>query len=204
MGHSLGGAVCFMYAASFPDDVSQYISIDLYGPSVRNVKKNAAMTGACIDKALEYETLPPSKLPCYKYDEMVDVAMDAYGGSIDRECSKILMRRGMKEAPNDSKGYFFARDVRLKVSILGLFTLDQVLAYAELTKCNVLNIKAMPGMKHESEETYPKVMDALRKNANVEYHEVPGTHHIHLTTPERIADIISSFLLNPDAGADAV
>lgn len=35
MGHSLGGAICFMYAASFPDDVSQYISIDLYGPSIR-------------------------------------------------------------------------------------------------------------------------------------------------------------------------
>lgn len=204
MGHSLGGAICFMYAASFPDDVSQYISIDLYGPSVRNLKKNAAMTGTCIDKALEYETLPTSKLPCYSYDEMVGIAKDAYTGSIDKKSAEILMIRGMKEAPKEhsKNGYFFSRDLRLKVSVLGMFSLEQVLAYAELIKCNVLNIKAVPGMQHEREDVYPLVMDALRKNADVEYHEVPGTHHLHLTTPERIADIISSFLLNPDANSE--
>lgn len=205
MGHSLGGAVCFMYAASFPDEVAQYISIDLYGPSVRNLKKNATMTGKCIDKALEYETLPESKLPCYSYDEMVSVAMDAYNGSIDRKSAEILMIRGMNEAPkNVSKnGYFFSRDLRLKVSLLGLFSLEQVLAYAELIKCHVLNIKAIPGMVHENEEVYPTVINAIRKNATVEYHEVPGTHHLHLTTPDRIAGIISEFLLSPDAINDS-
>lgn len=205
MGHSLGGALCFMYAASFPDDVSQYISIDLYGPSVRDTKKIAAATGSCIDKALEYETLPASKLPCYTHDEMVSVAKDAYRGWIDKDAAAILMIRGMKEAPkfHSKDGYFFARDLRLKVSTLGLFTLEQVLAYAELIKCHVLNIKAVPGIEHEREDIYPMVMDAIRKNATVEYHEVPGTHHLHLMTPERIAGIISAFLLNPDSMNDS-
>lgn len=205
MGHSLGGAVCFMYAASFPDDVAQFISIDIYGPTIRNVKNNAAITGNCVDKALEYETLPESKLPCYSYDEMVLLAMDAYNGSIDRKSAEILMIRGMNEAPkNHSKGgYFFSRDLRLKVSVLGLFTIEQVLTFAELIKCHVLNIRAIPGLKHEREEVYPMVLDAIRKNATVEYHEVPGTHHLHLTSPERIASIISAFLLNPDAVNDS-
>lgn len=205
MGHSLGGAVSFMYAASFPDDVAQFISIDMYGPTIRSVKKNASITGTCIDKALEYETLPESKLPCYSYDEMVSLAMDAYNGSIDRKSAEILMIRGMNEAPkNHSKGgYFFSRDLRLKVSVLGLFSIEQVLAFAELIKCHVLNIKAIPGLKHEREEVYPMVLNAIRKNATVEYHEVPGTHHLHLTTPERIASIISAFLLNPDAVNDS-
>lgn len=200
MGHSLGGAVCFMYAASFPDDVAQFISIDLYGPSIRDLKKNARMTGHCIDKALEYEVLPTTKLPCYTYDEMVSLAMDAYNGSIDHEAAKILMIRGMNEAPkNHSKdGYFFSRDLRLKVSILALFSLEQVIAYAECIKCHVLNIKAIPGMKHEREDVYSMVVDAIRKNGTVEYHEVSGTHHLHLMTPESIAPIISSFLLSPE------
>lgn len=203
MGHSLGGAVCFMYAASFPDEVAQFISIDLYGPSIRDVKKNAASTGKCIDKALEYETLPESKLPCYTYDDMVSTAMDAYNGSIDRKSAEILMIRGMNEAPKTKDRYFFSRDLRLKVSILALFTIEQVLAYAELIKCHVLNIRAIPGLKHEREEVYGMVLDAIRVNATLEYHEVPGTHHLHLTTPERIAGIISAFLLNPDAGNDS-
>lgn len=200
MGHSLGGGLCFMYAACFPNEVLQYISIDLYGPSVRNLQKVAAMTGSCIDKALDYETLPKSKLPCYTHDEMVATAMDAYKGSVDKRGAEILMIRGMSEAPkpHSSNGYFFSRDLRLKVSILGLFSLEQVLVYAEQIKCHVLNIKANPGMKHEREDVYSIVMDAIRKNATVEYHEVNGTHHLHLTTPERIAPIISAFLLNPD------
>ncbi|XP_031619333.1 probable serine hydrolase [Contarinia nasturtii] len=204
MGHSLGGAVCFMYAASFPDEVSQFISIDLYGPSVRDLKKNAAMTGHCIDKALEYERLPASKLPCYSYDEMITVANDAYKGWIDRDAAKILMIRGMKEAPksHSKDGYFFSRDLRLKVSLLGMFSLEHVLAYAELIKCHVLNIRAVPGIELEKPEIYPMVLDAMRKNATLEYHEVPGTHHLHLMTPHRISGIISGFLLNPDSNND--
>lgn len=200
LGHSLGGALSFLYAASFPDDVSQFISIDLAGPTVRCHKKNAQMTGSCVDKALMYETLPESKLPCYKYDEMIDLVVDAYGGSIDRDSAIILMKRGMSKVSKDinEEGYHFARDLRLKVAMMGMFSLEQVLSYAELIKCHTLNIKAIPGMKFDNEEIYSMVIETMRKNANVEYHEVPGTHHLHLKDPESIAGIISAFLLNPD------
>lgn len=200
LGHSLGGALSFMYAASFPDDVSQFISIDLAGPTVRCHKKNAQMTGGCIDKSLLYESLPKSKLPCYKYDEMIDLVVDAYAGSIDRDSAVILMKRGMSKVPQETseEGYHFSRDLRLKIALMGMFSLEQVLSYAELIKCHVLNIKAIPGMKFENEEIYSMVIETMRKNANVEYHEVPGTHHLHLNDPESIADIISTFLLNPD------
>lgn len=179
-GHSLGGALSFMYAASFPDEVCQFISIDINGPPVRSLKKYAAMTGSCVDKAISYETLPKSKLPCYSYDEMIDLVVDAYSGGIDRDSAKILMIRGMSQLPeNISKdGYHFSRDLRLKVSLMGMFSLEQVLAYAEQIKCNVLNIKAVPGMKVENEEVYPLVIETMKKNANVEYFEVPGTHHL--------------------------
>lgn len=122
LGHSLGGALSFMYAASFPDDVDRFISIDLYGPTVRCLKKYASMTGACLDKMLSYENLPLSKLPCYSYEEMIKLVMDAYGGSIDRESAEILMIRGMSSAPKhiSKDGYFFSRDLRLKVSLMGM------------------------------------------------------------------------------------
>lgn len=164
------------------------------------------MTGSCIDKALEYETLPPTKLPCYSYDEMVSTAMSAYNGSIDRKSAEILMIRGMGEAPKNlcKDGYFFSRDLRLKVALLAMFSLEQVIAYAECIKCHVLNIRGVPGLKFDNEDVYPKVVDAIRKNATVEYHEVPGTHHLHLTTPERVAPIISAFLLNEGVCDDVV
>lgn len=203
MGHSLGGAVCFMYAASFPDEVAQYISIDLYGPTIRNVKKLAAMTGSNIDDVLKFEMNP--KQPSYPYDDIVSRAMKGYNAissiPIDQKSAETLLIRGMNVVPKKffQNEYSFSRDVRLRKSFLATFSLEQVLAYAELIKSHVLNIKAVPGMIHENDDVYPMVIDAIRKNAVVEYHEVVGAHHVHLMAPECIAGIISKFLLNPVA-----
>lgn len=85
-----------------------------------------------------------------------------------------------------------------------MFSLEQVLAYAEQIKCHVLNIRAVPGMKFDKEEVYGLVLDTMRQNANVTYVEVPGTHHLHLNTPDQIAEVISSFLLSPDPDSESI
>lgn len=193
IGHSLGGALSFMYAASFPDDVYKYISLDIAGPTVRDHKKLAENLGDCIDKILLYEVLPESKQPCYGYDDMISLVVDAYKGSVDERCCKILMDRGM--AKTKSGGYHFARDLRLKVSMMGMFSEVQVLAYAEQIKCHVLNIRANPGMCFGDPSVYPKVIEVLKKNAKSVYREVEGTHHVHLTEPEKVAGYIGDFLL---------
>jgi hypothetical protein len=92
--------------------------------------------------------------------------------------------------------YHFSRDLRLKVSMLGMFTESQVLTYAKQIKCEVLNIRAVPGMVFGDPTMYPKVIEAMRENAKrVVYEEVEGTHHVHLVNPERIYEIINDFLL---------
>lgn len=146
---------------------------------------------------LQYENLPESKLPCYTYDDMIDLVVDAYRGSVDRECVKVLMRRGMAPAPKHlhKDGYHFARDLRLKVSIMGMFSKDQVLAYAAQIKCEVLNIRGVPGMVFDDENVYPAVIEALRQSCKrLVYKEVEGTHHLHLMTPERVCEPITDFL----------
>lgn len=204
LGHSLGGALSFMYAASFPDNVEKFISIDIAGPTVRDHKKSAANTGESIDRFLKYENLPMSKMPCYEYEELIDIVVDAYAGSVDRDGAKILMQRGMGSAPKsiNEKGFHFVRDLRLKVSLLGMFSMEQVICYAEQIKCDVLNIRAIPGMKFDNEEVYPKILEHTRKNAkSVKYEEVPGTHHIHLNTAERVSKLIDEFLCNVQQSA---
>lgn len=194
LGHSLGGALSFMYAASFPEGVERLISVDIAGPTVRNLDRMANGTGAAIDRQLHYETLPASKMPSYSYDEMIDLVVDAYAGSVDRRSAKVMMRRGMSAGSNDSC-YHFARDLRLKVSGLAMFTLEQVLVYASKIRCEVLNIRGRPGMDFEDESTYQRTVDAMREGAKrLVYVEVEGTHHLHLVTPERVAPVIVDFL----------
>ncbi|CAO1305486.1 unnamed protein product [Diamesa serratosioi] len=197
IGHSLGGALSFMYAASFPNDVAKYISIDIAGPTIRDHEKLASSTGDCIDKSLLYETLPESKMPCYDYDEMIQLVLQAYGGSVDLESCKVLMKRGMAPAPASlsANGFHFSRDLRLKVSMLGMFSEEQLMFYAKQVKCQVLNIRGRPGMDFGDPNVYPKIMDILRANCKrLVYEEVEGTHHLHLVTPERIHKIVTDFL----------
>jgi hypothetical protein len=148
---------------------------------------------------MSYETLPITKQPCYSYEEMIDLVLDAYGSGIDRKSAEILMRRGMKPIvhPTNGPGFHFSRDLRLKVSLMGMFALDQVISHAEQIRCHVLNVRAVPGMKFEDESVYPLIIETIKKQAIVDYREVPGTHHVHLNAPERISEIISTFLLNP-------
>lgn len=197
IGHSLGGALSFMYAASFPEDVDKYICIDIAGPTVRDQKKMSMGTGDCVDKFLKYEDLPETKIPCYDYEEMIKLVLDAYGGSVDLESVKVLMKRGMAPAPEHlhKNGFHFSRDLRLKVSMMGMFSEQQVLNYAEQIRCRVLNIRGKPGMDFGDPTIYPKVIETMRKGAKeVVYEEVEGTHHLHLVTPERVAGIMSKFL----------
>lgn len=201
MGHSLGGALSFMYASCFSheEDTAKFISIDIAGPTVRQHEDLANKTGDSIDKALLYETLPMTKMPCYEYDEMIEIVLHAYAGSVDLESVKILMKRGMAPAPAslNKNGFHFSRDLRLKVSMMGMFSEEQVLTYAKQIRCEMLNIRGIPGMSFGDPSVYPKVIETIRKNAKrVVYEEVEGTHHLHLVTPERISDIVTDFLLS--------
>ncbi|XP_055598621.1 probable serine hydrolase [Uranotaenia lowii] len=198
MGHSLGGALSFMYAAAYPDQVESFISIDIAGPPARDHREQAANLGESIDRFLHYEKLPESKTPCYKYEDAVDVVHAAYEGSVDMQSVEILMRRGMSSALArfNKPGYYFARDLRLKVALMGMLGLEQVIAHAEKIKCRVLNIRADPGRTWENPEYYPSVIEAMKKSAReVIYLQIPGTHHIHLVNPERISIHVTRFLI---------
>ncbi|KAG7196535.1 hypothetical protein KM043_018558 [Ampulex compressa] len=194
LGHSLGGAISFLYAASFPDEVDALVCLDIASPSVKNPAKIVEITGDYVDKFLKYETLTNENMPCYEYEEMIDIVEDAYTGSVTRESAKILMKRGMQSAHTANR-YYFSRDPRLKVALLGSLSMDLVLAYAARIKCSYLNIRAVPGLKFDEPENYHSVLAQIKTSARkYEYHEIEGTHHVHMNNPERVAPIIINFL----------
>lgn len=51
---------------------------------------------------------------------MINIVENAYKGSVTRDSCKILMKRGMSPSPGGD-GYYFARDVRLKVFLSFFF-----------------------------------------------------------------------------------
>lgn len=194
VGHSLGGGIAFLYASIYPDDVKKYVSIDIASPSVRNFKKLCNQMGVSVDRFLSYEKKTIEDVPCYGYDEMLDIILDAHAGSIDRQGCEIMLRRGMKPATH-KEGFIFTRDPRLKFAALGMMTIDQVLEFASRIKCEVMNIRAVPGYQFDHPEYYNLVLDTIEKQAKkLERHFIEGTHHLHLTDAENVAPHIYNFL----------
>ncbi|CAH1180406.1 unnamed protein product [Phaedon cochleariae] len=195
IGHSLGGGIAFLYAAIFPNEVEKYVSIDIASPSVRSPKKMVDVLGSSMDKFLAYESKPVLEVPCYDYEDMLDVLVDAHAGSINRSGCEIMLKRGMKSSKNGS-GFVFTRDPRLKVSAAGFMTIEQVLEFASRITCEVLNIRASPGLKFDNPEHYTAVLDEMEKSAKrLERQVVEGTHHLHLNDADSVAPIICDFLL---------
>lgn len=195
LGHSLGGAIAFLYAASFPNDIKKYISLDIASPSVRDPKRMVRLIGPSTDKFLYYETLTEDKMPCYQYDEMLKIVHEAYAGGVDMEGCRTMLKRGMRKSDKKDDSYVFTRDPRLKLSAHGFFTMDQVLEFASCITCEVMNIRGNPGMKLDFPEYYNLVLDTIEKTAKkMERHVVEGTHHLHLNNPQNVADIIYDFL----------
>lgn len=197
LGHSLGGALSFMYAATFPDEVDRFISIDIASPAIKDPAKIADAIPDSINKFLKYEELTEENIPSYEYEDMVNIMYKAYLGSVTKENCKILLKRCIetKVSEDGKKAYYFNRDVRLKIAALAMITIDQAMEYAKRIKCKVLNIRAVPGMKWDHPEYYNQVLEQMRETAEfVEYHEIDGTHHIQLNNPERIIGPILQFL----------
>ncbi|RZC40750.1 Abhydrolase 6 domain containing protein [Asbolus verrucosus] len=195
IGHSLGGGIAFLYAATYPEDIAKYVSFDIASPSVRCPKKMVSGMADCVDKFLKYENLTMEQMPCYTYEEMIDIVHAAYGGAVTKQSCEVMMKRGMKPAVHKKGHYVFTRDPRLKVAALGFMTPDQVMEFASRIRCEVLNIRGKPGMKFDFPEFYEEVLDTIGKQAKrLERRVVEGTHHLHLNNPERVIDILHEFL----------
>lgn len=57
MGHSLGAAIGFLYAASYPDDTEMLISIDTVAPVIIDPSEIVKNTGPNVDKLVLFYTI---------------------------------------------------------------------------------------------------------------------------------------------------
>ncbi|KAJ8894790.1 hypothetical protein PR048_000097 [Dryococelus australis] len=195
MGHSLGSILSFMYACTYPDEVSSYIGIDALVPFAGSSKKLAERRGKSIDKILDTLSLDTKNRPTYTYEEAISLYEKGTNYSLTRKSCEVLMKRGTEKLANSR--YSFNRDLRLKYSIVTQWPLKNILQFAACVECNVLNIMADSGFRYNDveEKSYLETVDVLKKSAKYfEHHLVEGTHHVHINNPDRVAPLINNFL----------
>lgn len=144
MGHSLGGGICFLYAATFPDEVENFISLDILSATVTHTSLVLNTAADCIDKQLKFEDPIYKNQLVYSYEDMVSLVNDAYKGALTRQSCEIMLRRGSKLADN-GEGYIFRRDPRLKVAVFSAFAIEYVSTLRVLF-LEVEIVKQMPNL----------------------------------------------------------
>lgn len=186
VGHSLGGIVCALYAAAFPERVRRLVMIDSLGALSRPAEETIPQLRRALQKKRN-GSAPPAIYP-----DVETAARIREGGlsPLSAEAASLLVPRNMRSY---GVGYVWQTDARLRHPTALMMTEQQVEASLAAIKTPALFVRAEEGLL-----TYRKGLDQraalIRELTTV---DVPGGHHCHLdgdTTP--VSDAIKRFLFD--------
>jgi pimeloyl-ACP methyl ester carboxylesterase len=192
----MGSLLAFTFASLFPDNVDLVVGIDALKPQMRkperivdNIEKNVKNL-LIADMRNQQKSEPPS----YQYAELIEKLSEATMGSVTKEAAPFLLERAIKRSEKFPEKFYFTRDSRLKFNVQVSFSREIILEMIKRLHMPYLFIKCKDSPYYEDKKYFDEAVEAMRANDKFELHFVEGTHHAHLTTPEVMSDIISSFL----------
>ncbi|XP_046734816.1 probable serine hydrolase isoform X1 [Diprion similis] len=194
MGHSMGSMVVFLYASYFPQEMDFGIGIDLVKPPSIDVNKYSKIIAEHAENILRIEARTTDP-PTYGDEEIMHKWIKGTQYSLDEAACRLLMKRGVKEV---GKGEFiFSKDPRLitYTSFDSGYTHDHILKLAEQITCPYRLIKASDSPFYQDKNLVLETVEKMSINSSdFAYTVVPGKHHLHLTHPERVTEILNPFL----------
>lgn len=186
VGHSLGGIVCSLYAAAFPEKVRKLVMIDSLGALSYPVEQTIPQLRKSIAKKI---TGSGRQLV---YPDLASAARAREGGvsPLSHDAALTLIPRNLKASGD---GYVWRTDARLRHPSPLIMTEHQVLASLQAIRTPTLFVRADKGLL-ASRSGLEKRMEAVPGLQTV---CVPGGHHCHLDGDTRpVASTIEHFLEN--------
>lgn len=196
MGHSLGGILCYLYAALHPNTVDMLIQIDIIISFVGSPKLQLQEMAMCAEKLVtETERMDQSNLPTYTYSQLEELLHRGSNKSLEKENAKYIINRNVVQSQLYPNKFIFSRDGRIKYNTRYIGESGMFLEMAKrLQNLNHLVIRATKSKFINDSST--KVLNYLEKNnPNFQIHVMDGTHHIHLNNPIEVAKILTPFIL---------
>lgn len=186
VGHSLGGIVCSLYAAAFPEKVRKLAMIDSLGAFSYPADQTVPQLRKSIAKKIQGSGRQVA------YPDLASAARAREGGlsPLSHDAALTLIPRNLKASGD---GYVWCTDARLRHPSPLMMTEEQVLASLQALRTPTLFVRAEQGLL-ASRSGLDKRMEAIPGLQTV---QVPGGHHCHLdgdTAP--VASAIKHFLEN--------
>lgn len=183
IGHSLGGIVAQIMAATMPDRIDKVVLIDVFGSYS---KPTSTFTSQLRSYIINYN----KKIPHTKYRTIQEAIIHRAEINPQRQLSEegaaILAKGGLQFYD----GYYsWTYDIRLQIPYSVLLTDEQVNVIMDSFTSDCLLIIASQGIVKINDEQLVKVK--LQKNTH--FVELEGKHHLHLDTPIPVAKLINDF-----------
>jgi pimeloyl-ACP methyl ester carboxylesterase len=198
----MGASIGWFYASVCPSQVERIIAIDQIKPlTSKDAREAAESYGASLTTYLEAEKKYKNPQQSFRFEtalEILTAAHDNFGIKLNREGALCLIKRATKTAP-DGSGLNFTRDARLN-ALLGHKVDAQTLRefYSKMT-CEMLIILGKDGINDLTNPDIKCVYDGHAETAkNFKCVTIEGDHFVHLTDPEKVANIITDYVLSSD------
>ncbi|MBL4680465.1 MAG: alpha/beta hydrolase [Pseudomonadales bacterium] len=170
IGHSMGGQLASLVAATFPERVNQAIMIDGFAAEGTHTdKERVASNRQAIEKMLTAHTRPAKifkdvETMALRVKEATDQTLDA---------ARILVNRGHKEVDG---GVSWRTDPRIRYPSSSRSSRNQLNLMLKQSVSPALLIVAEQGDKWYQSE----IAQAELHHPNLKIVRIPGPHHIHL------------------------
>lgn len=194
MGHSMGSMSCFTYTTYLPDNVDLLICLDGLYPII--FPNHTERTGRLIQKFFKYSDIGSmsNEPPSYTFEEMEKKLHEGSKKSVQIECAKYILKRNIAPSRENPGLYYFTIDPRLKAGVHFMGVPSHFKDDGKRIHCPLLVCVPQYSPFFSNREFFEDYANTLKAQENVEWHFVPGSHHVHLNEPEHVQKLISTFL----------
>ena len=185
LGHSMGGGIASLMAGTWPDRIRRAVLIEGVGPFTNPPHEAPKRLRASIEQRRKLASRRPRV--CANRVAAARARVQHGYGTLSRAAADILVARGTEQIDD---GVRWRHDLRLQTSSAIRLTEAQVEAFLRGIRCPVLVVFADSDWRPPG-DLYRKRLPLI---ADCQCIECPGSHHLHLDTPEQVASPIGRFL----------
>jgi pimeloyl-ACP methyl ester carboxylesterase len=183
LGHSLGGTIASVLAASRPQCLDRLFLIEALGPITSEAGHALPQLQRALDQRDSFEAKSLRVFP----DAATAVAARRQANGLSSMAAEALVARGIKSVPG---GYSWSSDPRLTLASPLRYTEEQILAILRGIQAPTLLILAEPEPPYLPREMMQRRMDEVPR---IRVRRIAGSHHLHLEDPTPVAQAILEF-----------
>lgn len=188
LGHSMGAGIASLVAAACPDRIERLVCIEALGGLADEAENTALRMRESVAamRAIDGKSLRVFPEP--------GVAIHARmrANAMSEPVARLIVERGMREVPG---GWQWSSDPRLMVPTWLRPVDAQVVRVCAGIECPTRVVFADPAQPYLPADVRRRYVDALPHG---ELLAMAGTHHLHMETPQPVAEWIGPFLAHTD------